>query len=166
MRVRRWPENPAPACGGIEVHGRRLLVADTSLTLELARVVAYDAGLAVHLTLTAAAGAAHRAQHQTRPLTDPRDTSARWSYLDIRLGTTGHLIVADPYCARPAISASAAGMCTYRTEPQYWIGTDTDDAPMRSLILTAEWRQIGLDAAIATLALPHATDRRTRRAHR
>ncbi|MFD9664389.1 serine/threonine protein kinase [Rhodococcus sp. NPDC059968] len=166
MCMRRWPENPAPACGGTEVHGRRLLVADTSLTLELARVVAYDAGLAVHLTLTVAAGSAHRAQYQTRPLTDPRDTSARWSYLDIWLGTTGHLIVADPYCARPDIQASAAGMCTYRTEPQYWIGTDTDDSPVRSLTLTAEWRQIGLNPTIATLALDHVADRRTRRAHR
>ncbi|GAF45464.1 hypothetical protein [Rhodococcus wratislaviensis] len=166
MRVRRWPENPAPACGGTGVHGRRLLATDTSLTLELARVVAYDSGLAVHLTLTAAAGSAHRAQHQTRPLTDPRDTSARWSYLDIWLGTTCHLALADPYCARPAIQASVAGMCTYHTEPQYWIGTDIVDAPVRSLTLTAEWRQIGLKPTIATLTLDHVADRRTRRAHR
>ncbi|MFD9670006.1 serine/threonine protein kinase [Rhodococcus sp. NPDC059968] len=165
--MRRWPENPAPVCGGTEVHGRRLLVADTSLTLELARVVAYETGLAVHLTLTTTAGSARRAQHQTRFLTDPRDTSARWSYLDIWFGTTDHdLAVADPYRMRPDIEASAAAICTYRTEPQYWIGTDTDDAPVRSLTLTAEWRHIGLKPTTATLALDHVDDRRTRRARR
>lgn len=51
--IRRWPESPPPATGGIEVHRRRPLAAQTHLTLELVRITAFDSGLSVHLTLTA-----------------------------------------------------------------------------------------------------------------
>ncbi|EID79867.1 hypothetical protein MLGJGCBP_07658 [Rhodococcus sp. T7] len=151
MRMRRWPENPAPACGGIEVHGQRLLATGNQLTLHLTRVVAYDTGLAVHLALTAA-DPARRARHQPRPLTDPQDLSARWSYLDVWLGTADHLVVADPYRPRPDVHAAAAGRCTYYTGPQYWIPTDTD-VSVRAITLTAEWREIGLEPTLATIAL-------------
>ncbi|PQP18988.1 serine/threonine protein kinase [Rhodococcus opacus] len=152
MRTRRWSENPAPACGGIEVHGHHRLATAHHLTLDLTRVVAYDAGLAVHLALTATADPARRARHQTRPLTDPRDLSARWSYLDVWLGILDHLVVADPYRARPDVHASAAGRSTYRTEPQYWIPTDSD-VLARAITLTVEWAEIGLAPALATIAL-------------
>ncbi|PBC51466.1 serine/threonine protein kinase [Rhodococcus sp. ACPA1] len=152
MRMRRWPENPAPACGGTEVHDHRLLATGHHLTLHLNRVVAYDTGLAVHLALTAAADPARRARHQTRPLTDPQDLSARWSYLDVWLDVIDHLVVADPYRARPDVHAAAAGRCTYRTEPQYWIPTESDVA-VRAITLTAEWREIGLEPTLATVAL-------------
>lgn len=152
MRTHRWPENPAPACGGTEVHGQRLLATGHQLTLDLNRVVAYDTGLAVHLALTVAADPARRARHQSRPLTDPQDLSARWSYLDVWLGVFDHLVVADPYRSRPDVHASAAGRCTYHTEPQYWIPTDSH-VSVRAITLTAEWREIGLEATLATIAL-------------
>ncbi|MFC9838765.1 serine/threonine protein kinase [Rhodococcus sp. NPDC127530] len=151
MRVRRWPETPAPACGGSEVHGHRLLATGHHVTLDLTRVVAYDTGLAVHLGLTATAGPARRARHQSRPLTDPRDMSARWSFLDVWLGID-HLVVADPYRPRPDVHASAPGRCTYRTEPQYWIPTDSQ-VSVQAITLTAEWREIGLEPTLATIAL-------------
>ena len=75
------------------MHGHRLLAADTHLTLDLVRIVAF---LGVHLTLTAIGRPAERARYQTRTLTDPADRSASWSYLAVRAGT-GHLAVADPY---------------------------------------------------------------------
>lgn len=152
MRTHRWPENPAPACGGIEVHGHYLLATGRHLTFHLTRVVVYDIGLAVHLALTATAGPARRARHQTRPLTDPQDLSARWSYLDVWLGIIDPLVVADPYRSRPDVHASAAGRCTYHTEPQYWVSTDSD-VPVRAITLTAEWREIGLEPFLATIAL-------------
>ncbi|MFD7012038.1 hypothetical protein [Rhodococcus jostii] len=93
MRRPRWPATAPPACGGVQVHGRRLLAADIQLTLELLRVVAYPSGLA-HLTLTATGCPAERARHETRPLTDPAEPSAHWSYLDVWAGTDD-LAVAD-----------------------------------------------------------------------
>ncbi|MFC9356542.1 serine/threonine protein kinase [Rhodococcus sp. NPDC057014] len=152
MRTHRWPENPAPAYGGTEVHGQRLLATGHQLTLHLTRVVAYDTGLAVHLALTAAADPARWARHQSRPLTDPQDLSARWSYLDVWLGIIDHLAVADPYRPRPDVHASAAGICTYRTEPQYWIPTDPLVA-VRAITVTAEWLEIGLEPTVAAIAL-------------
>ncbi|WP_368680677.1 serine/threonine protein kinase (plasmid) [Rhodococcus opacus] len=157
--MRRWPENPAPAYGGIEVHGHRLLATGEHLTLDLTRVVAYGTGLAVHLALTAAADPARRARHQTRPLTDPQDLSARWSYLDVWLGLVDHLGVADPYRSRPDVHAAAAGMRSYRTEPQYWLRTESG-VSVRALTLTAEWRAIGLAPTLATLTLDRPVDQR------
>ena len=133
------------------MHDGCVLSAPPHLTLHLARVVAYECGLAVHLALTATAGPARRAHHQTRPLTDPRDTSARWSYLDVWLGTLDHTIaVADPFLPRPDLYTGTAGLCSYRTEPRYWIPAHET---VRSLTLTAEWRQIGLEATLATVGL-------------
>ncbi|MFF2115584.1 hypothetical protein ACFVWH_45805, partial [Rhodococcus koreensis] len=73
MRRLRWPPTAPPPCGGVQVHGRLQLSADTHLTLNLSRIIAYPSGLAVHLTLTATGHPAERAQHETRPLTDPAD---------------------------------------------------------------------------------------------
>ncbi|MER2087725.1 hypothetical protein ACH49M_32290 [Rhodococcus qingshengii] len=85
--------------------------------------------------------------HQTRPLTDPADPSAQWSYLDVWAGTDD-LTVADPYFPRPDLHATATGICTFRSEPLYWL-----PAPARTVTLTAEWPQIGLPASLTTLDL-------------
>lgn len=131
------------------MHDHRVLAADPHVTLELGRIVAFGSGLAVYLALTATGIPAQRARHETRTLTDTADRSARWSYLDVWAGTD-RIAVADPYLARPDLQACTAGLCTYRTEPQYWIDTPT---PVRSVTLTAEWPQIGLQPTVATLAL-------------
>ncbi|WP_009473118.1 serine/threonine protein kinase [Rhodococcus sp. JVH1] len=146
---RRWPANPPPPCGGVRVHGRRVLAADPHLTLELGRIVGFGSGLAVYLALTVTGIPAERARHETRTLTDPADRSARWSYLGVCAGAD-RIAVADPYLAHPDLQACTAGLCTYRTEPQYWIDTP---APVRSVTLTAGWPQIGLAPTVATLTL-------------
>ncbi|MGW5152988.1 serine/threonine protein kinase [Rhodococcus koreensis] len=125
------------------------MAADTHLTLELGRIVAFDSGLAVYLALTATGIPAERARHETRTLTDPADRSARWSYLEVCAGTD-RIAVADPYLARPDLRAGTAGRCVYRTEPQYWIDPPQ---PVRSVTLTAEWPRIGLAPTVAALTL-------------
>ncbi|TQC44485.1 serine/threonine protein kinase [Rhodococcus sp. WS4] len=131
------------------MHGGLVLAVDTHLTLELVRIVAFESGLAVYLALTATGTPAERARHETRPLTDPADRSARWSYLEVWAGTD-RIAVADPYLARPNLQACTAELCTYLTEPQYWLDTP---APVRSVTLTAEWQQIGLAPTVSTLTL-------------
>ncbi len=147
VRSPRWPATAPPPCGGDRVHGRRLLTVRTHLTLELVRITAYPCGLALQLALTATGRPARRALHQTRPLTDPADPSAQWSYLDVWAGTDD-LAVADPYFPRPDLHATATGICTFRSEPLYWL-----PAPARTVTLTAEWPQIGLPASLTTLDL-------------
>ena len=56
----RWPAITPPTCSGAQVHGHRPLAADTHLTLDLVRIVAFPG---VHLTLTAIDGPAERARH-------------------------------------------------------------------------------------------------------
>jgi hypothetical protein len=158
MRTRRWSENPAPVCGGIEVHGHHRLATDHHVRLDLTRVVAYGTGLAVHLGLTATADPARRARHQSRPLTDPQDLSARWSSLDVWLGLIDHLAVADPYRLRPDVHAAAAGFCRYRSEPQYWFPTAAY-VSVRAITLCAAWPAIGLEPTVATIALDRPVDR-------
>ncbi|MDV7246749.1 MULTISPECIES: serine/threonine protein kinase [Rhodococcus] len=149
MRRPRWPEIAPPSCGGVRVHGRRLLAADTHLTVELVQVVAFASGLGVHVALTATGRAAELAQYQTRPLTDPADESGRWSYLEVRAGIE-RTVFADPFLPTPDVQGCAGGLCTYRTEPRYWLG---ERPPVRALTITAQWRQIGLPHTMAVVAL-------------
>ncbi len=152
VRRLRWPATAPPPCGGVQVHGRLQLSADTHLTLNLSRIIAYPSGLAVHLTLTATGHPAERAQHETRPLTDPADPSAQWSYLDVWAGTD-YLAVADPYLHHPDRQESTAGTCRYRTQPMYWLPVSP---PAPRVALTAEWPRIGLPASVTTVALSPA----------
>ena len=144
------------------MHGRRVLAAETDLTLELVRVVAFDSGLAVYLALTVTGVPADRARHETRPLTDPADLSARWSYLEVWAGSD-RIAVADPYFPRPDVWGCTAGRRLYRSTPQYWVGVAT---PVRSLALalTTEWPQIGLPPTATALAMPRSVRPSTRSA--
>ncbi|NDV10847.1 serine/threonine protein kinase [Rhodococcus sp. IEGM 248] len=146
----RWPAVAPPVSGGVEVHGRRLLAADAHLTLDVIRIVSFESGLAVHLALTATGAPAEGARRQTRPLTDPDDWSAEWSYLTVWAAAENTDAEADPYLPRPDVHACDAGLSVYRTEPRYWLGTPPT---VRSVTLTAEWPQIGLPATTAILAL-------------
>ncbi|MGV9869733.1 serine/threonine protein kinase [Rhodococcus koreensis] len=161
MRSPRRPATAPPPCGGDRVHGRRLLTADTHLTLQLVHITAYPCGLALQLALSATDRPARRAVHETRPLTDPADPSARWSYLDVWAGTDD-LSVADPYFSRPDLHAATSGICTYRSEPLYWLPVPP---PARTVTLTAGWPQIGLPVSVTTASLapvaPRSTPRRT-----
>ncbi|MBC2642645.1 serine/threonine protein kinase [Rhodococcus wratislaviensis] len=130
------------------MHDRLPLTSDTDLTLELVRITSYPSGLAVQLALTATGRPARRAWHETRPLTDPTDLSAHWSYLDVWLGT-GDLAPADPYFLRPDLQAADAGICSYRSEPLYWLPA----SPARALTLATGWPQIGLPTAVTTMHL-------------
>ncbi|MFC9363436.1 serine/threonine protein kinase [Rhodococcus sp. NPDC057014] len=147
--IRRWPESPPPPIGGTEVHGGRTLFAQPHLTLQLVRITAFEIGLNVHLALTAEGRSAVAARMQARPLTDARDSSARWSYLDVWIGTE-QLAVADPYRTRPDVRAEEGGMCIYRTEPHYWIPVPP---PTPFLTIATEWTQIGLEPVVTTLNL-------------
>ncbi|MFZ2176296.1 MAG: serine/threonine protein kinase [Rhodococcus sp. (in: high G+C Gram-positive bacteria)] len=152
MFRRRWPAIPPPVCGGVDVHGRRRLSAQTDLTLEVLRIVAFESGVSVHLALTATGAPAEKARHQTRPLTDPADHCARWSYLAVRAGVenTDAEAQADAYLPRPDIATSCAGLTAYRTEPRYWLGIPP---PVRAVTLTAGWPQIGLAPTTETMVL-------------
>lgn len=147
--IRRWPESPPPATGGTEVHRRRHLATLPHLTLELIGITAFDTGLGVHLTLTADGRPALLARRETRPLTDARDDSAQWSYLDVWIGAD-RLAVADPYRTRPDVRAEDGGVCIYRTEPHYWIPLPP---PTPFLTITAEWNRIGLAPVATTMNL-------------
>lgn len=89
------------------------------------------------------------ARRETRPLTDARDGSARWSYLDVWIGTDR---LADPYRTRPDLRVEDDGVCLYRTEPHYWIPLPP---PIPFLTITAEWNRIGLEPVATTLNLTH-----------
>lgn len=127
-----------------------MLAAETHLTLDVIRTVAFESGLAVHLALTATGAPAEMAHRQTRPLTDPDDWSAEWSYLTVWATVENTDAEADPYLPRPDVHACDAGRSVYRTEPRYWLGTPPI---VRSVTLTAGWPQIGLPATTAILAL-------------
>jgi hypothetical protein len=119
------------------------------MTFDLVRIVAFECGLSVHLAVTATGGPAELARYQTRRSTDPRDHSARWSYLAVQAGTDC-LAVADAYLARPDLQACADGICTYRTDPQYWLNTGP---PSESVTIAAQWPQIGLAPITTTESL-------------
>ncbi|WP_231868833.1 serine/threonine protein kinase [Rhodococcus opacus] len=159
MRRARWPATAPPPCGGDRVHDRLPLTRNTDLMLELVRITSYPSGLAVQLALTATGRPARRAWHETRPLTDPTDLSAHWSYLEVWAGS-GDLAAADPYFPRPDLQAAASGICSYRSEPLYWLPT----APAWALTLATGWPQIGLPTAVTTMHLDPITPPTSRRA--
>ncbi|MFV9459567.1 hypothetical protein ACNJ7E_39850 [Rhodococcus sp. NM-2] len=73
----------------------------------LTGVTAYPAGVALCLVLVATGIPAELARHETRPLTDPHDRSAHWSYLRVRVRMDDQAGDADPY--EPASCTSSPG---------------------------------------------------------
>lgn len=59
------------------VHGPVELVTSRDLSLRLAEVVAHPTGMLLRIELTARGRSADLARHETRPLDDPDDPSAR-----------------------------------------------------------------------------------------
>ncbi|EID79546.1 MULTISPECIES: hypothetical protein [Rhodococcus] len=132
------------------VHGRRVLIARPEVAVQLTGVTAYQAGVALSLVLVATGIRAELARHETRPLTDPHDESAHWSYLRVRVRMDDQAGDADPY--EPASCAAPPGPPEqYRTAPCYWIPGYPRTGG--ALTLTTSWHQIRLPASVDVLDL-------------
>ncbi|QYB00653.1 hypothetical protein I1A62_06875 (plasmid) [Rhodococcus sp. USK10] len=149
MARNRWPGIAPPGTGGVAVHGRRVLIARPEVVVQLTGVTTYPAGVSLSLVLTATGIPAELARHETRPLTDPHDESAHWSYLWVRVRMDDQSGDADPY--EPASCAAPTGPPEqYRTAPRYWIPGYPSTG---EITLTTSWHQIGLPASIDVLDL-------------
>ncbi|MBC2644478.1 MULTISPECIES: hypothetical protein [unclassified Rhodococcus (in: high G+C Gram-positive bacteria)] len=149
MARNRWPGIAPPETGGVAVHGHRVLNSRPDLAVQLTGITAYPAGVSLCLVLEATGIPAARARHETRPLTDPRDESAHWSYLRVRIRMDDIAGDADPFeplsCSPPNGPPER-----YRTAPRYWIPGYPSTG---ELTLTTGWHQIGLPASVDVLDL-------------
>ncbi|MFE7421735.1 hypothetical protein [Rhodococcus sp. NPDC057529] len=148
MRRHRWPALAPPTTGGIVVHTGMPIVAEKDLALELSAATAFASGLGLRFTLRVTGVRADFARYETRPLTDPGDWSAQWSYLAVHLGADDLAGFADPFHPTPDSGQDGSG--PYRTTPQYWIGTYPTT---RSLTVTTGWPHVGLHPTSVTLTL-------------
>ncbi|NDV04323.1 hypothetical protein GXW84_07180 [Rhodococcus sp. IEGM 248] len=160
MRRRRWPAAPPPATEGIVVHGPVELVTSRDLSLRLAEVVAHPTGMLLRVELTARGRSADLARHETRPLDDPDDPSARWSYLAVNVQVDDMEGVADPRHPHSTSKTDAADASEYHSAPHYWI---SDYPESGTITLTAGWKEIGLLPRTRTITLgPNPSMRPTR----
>ncbi|MFD9669503.1 hypothetical protein ACFWAY_49505 [Rhodococcus sp. NPDC059968] len=148
MRRHRWPALAPPTIGGIAVHEAMPIVAEKDLTLELSAATAFVSGLLLRFTLCVTGVRADFVRYETRPLTDPHDWSAQWSYLAVRILADDLGGLADPF--HPILEPDPEGSGPYRTSPQYWIGTYPTTG---SLTVTTSWPQVGLHPTSVTLTL-------------
>jgi hypothetical protein len=86
MRRHRWPAITPPSDRGLRVLAPTPIVAEKDLALELSAVTAFASGLLLQIAMRVTAIRADFARHETRPLTDPQDWSAQWSYLAVVRG--------------------------------------------------------------------------------
>jgi hypothetical protein len=145
MARNRWPGIAPPGTGGVAVHGCRVLIARPEVSVQLTGVTAFPDGVSLCLVLVATGVTAALA----RPLTDPHDESAHWSYLRVRMRMDDIAGDADPF--EPVSCAVApAPAQTYGTAPRYWIpGYPSTGA----LTLSTSWHQIGLSVSVDVLDL-------------
>ncbi len=126
------------------------ITAEKDLTLELSAVTAFASGLLLQLAMRVNGIRADFARYETRPLTDPQDWSARWSYLSVLIGVDDRDEdggPADPlHPTEPGVDESGP----YRTTPWYWIGTYPRTG---ALAITTSWTEIGLHPTSIVLAL-------------
>ncbi|MDF3312754.1 hypothetical protein P3H15_48340 [Rhodococcus sp. T2V] len=147
MRRHRWPAIAPPPDRGLRVHAPVPITAEKDLTLELSAVTAFASGLLLQLAMRVTGIRADFARYETRPLTDPHDWSARWSYLTVLVLVDDLGGPADPlHPTEPRFDESGP----YRTTPWYWIGTYPRTG---SLIVTTSWTEIGLHPTSLTVAL-------------
>ena len=152
MRRHRWPALAPPTTGGITLHAGMPIAAEKDLTLKLCAVTAFASELALRFALCVTGVRADFARHETRPLTDPHDWSAQWSYLAVRIHADDLGGPADPLHPVPDSDSASGpeGSGPYRTTPQYWIGTYPTTG---SLTVTTSWPQVGLHPTSVTLTL-------------
>lgn len=67
------------------MHAGMPIVAEDDLTLELSAATAFASGLLLRFALCVTGVRADFVRYETRPLTDPQDWSAQWSYLAVRI---------------------------------------------------------------------------------
>ncbi len=130
------------------MHAGMPIAAENDLTLELSAATAFASGLLLRFALSVTGVRADFARYETRPLTDPDDWSAQWSYLAVRIIADDLGGLADPF--RPVPDTGLEGSGPYRTTPQYWIGTYPTTG---SLTVTTSWPQVGLHPTSVTLTL-------------
>ena len=119
------------------------------MSVELAAVLAYPAGLSLRMMVIATGAGAAVARYETRPLTDPADTSARWSFLVVQVRVDDQHAVADPF--HPVTrSVSAGPESVYRSEPRYWIPLFPGSG---ALVMTVGWPEVGLDSVTTVVAI-------------
>ncbi|MEU2003312.1 hypothetical protein ACH47B_20970 [Rhodococcus sp. NPDC019627] len=147
MRRHRWPALAPPADRGLPVEAPMPIAAERDLTLELSAVTAFPSGLLLQLAMKVTGIRADFARYETRPLTDPHDWSARWSYLTVRVRADELDGLADPiHSSEPPTGETGP----YRTTPLYWIGTYPRTG---SLTVTTSWTEIGFRPASIVVAL-------------
>ncbi|MDT2005967.1 hypothetical protein FXW78_16685 [Rhodococcus opacus] len=150
MRRMRWPAAPPPATEGVVVHGPVELVTSRDVSLRLSEVVAHPTGMLLHIDLTARGRSADLARHETRPLDDPDDPSARWSYLAVNVRVDDVEGVADPHHPHSPSKPDAEGASEYHSAPHYWI---SDYPESGTITLTVGWKEIGLLPRTRTITL-------------
>jgi hypothetical protein len=126
------------------------LVTSRDLSLRLAEVVAHPTGMLLRVELTARGRSADLARHETRPLDDPDDPSARWSYLAVNVQVDDMEGVADPRHPHSTSKSDAADASEYHSAPDYWI---SDYPESGTITLTAGWKEIGLLPRTRTITL-------------
>ncbi|PBC39156.1 hypothetical protein CJ179_37955 [Rhodococcus sp. ACS1] len=147
MRRHRWPAITPPSDRGVRVLAPAPIVAEKDLALELSAVTAFASGLLLQLAMRVTGIRADFARFETRPLTDPQDWGAQWSYLDVRVRVDDLDGPADPlHRSEPPFDESGP----YRTTPMYWISSYPRSG---ALVVTTSWTEIGLRPASLTLAL-------------
>ena len=122
MRRHRWPAITPPSDRGVRVLAPAPIVAEKDLALELSAVTAFASGLLPQLAMRVTGIRADFARFETRPLTDPQDWSAQWSYLVVRVRADDLDGPAHPlHRSEPPFDESGP----YRTTPMYWISSYT-----------------------------------------
>ncbi|MDV7243526.1 MULTISPECIES: hypothetical protein [Rhodococcus] len=143
----RWSALTPPTDRGLRIQAPMPIVAEKDLILELSAVTAFASGLLLQLAMKVTGIRADFARYETRPLTDPHDWSARWSYLTVLVSADELDGPADPiHSSEPPTGESGL----YRTTPWYWIGAYPRTG---SLTVTTSWTEIGLRPASIVVAL-------------
>ena len=117
------------------------ITAEKDLTLELSAVTAFASGLLLQLAMRVTGIRADFARYETRPLTDPQDWSARWSYLTVLVRVDDRDDVGGPADPLHPSEPGSGDSGRYRTTPWYWIGAYPRTG---SLTVTTSWTEIGL----------------------
>jgi hypothetical protein len=145
----RWPAVPPPLERGVRGHGRLVLAAAVGITVELTEVLLHPTGMDLRMQLTAFGRTAERVRYETRPLTDPDDPSAQWSFLHtlVRAGDCEGEGEADPY--RSLVRSTGLNAPPdLRIELRYWIPVPPGP---EKVAVTVRWTRLGLPATTSTV---------------
>lgn len=145
----RWPAVPPPLERGVRAHGRLILAAAVGITVELTDVLLHPTGMDMHMQLTAFGRTAEHLRYETRPLTDPDDPSAQWSFLRTLVRADEREGEADPYRSH-ARSTGLNAPPDLRIELRYWIPVPPGPG---KVAITVGWTRLGLPATTSTVEI-------------